>query len=123
MNKKNFARIGIDENSHQLRAKRVKFIVRSMECFDNDSGLNPLHYGYIINEHLCCVPERYSEPALPNHFLESLHKTEQIIQKPKCGDNLNDDNDDGDDDDDNDDDDDEDENNVEDDTRFDALDI
>ena len=66
MKKKNFARTGIDEDSHSSRCKRVIFAVASIEYFEHASEFgDPLLNGYVVNERMQCVPVRYCKDALP----------------------------------------------------------
>merc|ERR1719428_1027035 len=66
MKKKNFARTGIDEDSHSNRCKRVIFAVASIEYFEQASEFgDPLLNGYVVNERMQCVPVRYCKDALP----------------------------------------------------------
>ena len=73
MKKKDFKRIGIDEDSNQQRSKRVMFAISSIEQFEqaNEFG-NPLLNGYELNEHMKCVPTRYTKVALPEEILKSV---------------------------------------------------
>ena len=70
MKKKRFERIGIDEDSHVNRTKRVIFVAKSMENFRSPLEFgNPLSYGFILNHEMKCVPNRYNKEALPSELL------------------------------------------------------
>ena len=71
--KNKFERIGIDEDSHSQRSKRVAFVVKSIENFRDPSEYgNPLDNGYVLNEHFKCVPLRYTKDALPDELLQTV---------------------------------------------------
>ena len=71
--KKNFAGLGIDEDSHINRSKRVQFVVNCMESFNTDSDdENPLLNGYQLNSELRCVPLKYTKDPLPQDILSFL---------------------------------------------------
>ena len=69
MKKKCFARLGIDEDSHKQRSKRVRFIVKTVESFaDSSESGSPILNGYMLNEKLECVPYKYTQPAIPDNL-------------------------------------------------------
>ena len=71
--KKDFARIGIDEDTHVNRSKRVIFAVSSIEHFNHPEEFgNPLLYGFMVNERMKCVPVKYGKDALPEKLRQSV---------------------------------------------------
>ena len=69
MKRKCFARLGIDEDSHQRRFERVRYIVNQIESYENKyESKNPLTNGYRLDENMNCVPLRFIKPAMPDNI-------------------------------------------------------
>ena len=81
MKKKCFARLGIDEDSFIQRCKRVRYVIQQIENFrDSQECGNPLMSGYKINMNMKCVPEKYSEAAIPDHLRKEIKESEKEVE-------------------------------------------
>ena len=70
MKRKCFSRSGIDEDSHETRFARVRYVVNLIESFESKyERENPLTNGYMLDENLNCVPIRYTKPAMPDNII------------------------------------------------------
>ena len=82
MKKKDFKRIGIDEDTNKER--RVLFNVSSIENFEDPAEFgNPLLNGYQLNEERQCVPVRYTTIALPEDIVKSVTVSHMVTDEEK----------------------------------------
>ena len=78
MKKKDFKRIGIDEDTNKERTKRVIFNISAIEHFDIPTEYgNPLSSGYKVNDEGRCVPIRYNSVALSEDILGALRSVSE----------------------------------------------
>ena len=86
MKKKDFKRIGIDEDSNVHRTKRVMFAISSIEQFEQPHEFgNPLLHGYQLNEQMKCVPIRYTKEAFPEELLRHVDQMDrETVEVDAC---------------------------------------